>query len=48
MDAGRLLSVGTHRQLVATEPLYARLSELQFREGEAGEGDREHARGSTA
>jgi len=32
MDHGRLLGIGSHDRLVATEPLYARLAELQFRD----------------
>jgi ATP-binding cassette subfamily B protein len=35
MDAGRVVSVGTHAQLLAASPLYARLAELQF--GAAGQ-----------
>ncbi|HXR01808.1 MAG TPA: ABC transporter transmembrane domain-containing protein [Pseudomonas sp.] len=34
MDQGRLVAVGTHRQLVASNPLYARLAALQFHVGE--------------
>jgi ATP-binding cassette subfamily B protein len=34
MDQGRLVAVGTHRQLVASNPLYARLAALQFNVGE--------------
>jgi ATP-binding cassette, subfamily B, bacterial len=30
MDAGRLIGLGTHAQLLASNPLYARLAELQF------------------
>ena len=30
MDRGRIVGVGTHDELVAREPLYAHLAELQF------------------
>jgi ATP-binding cassette subfamily B protein len=30
MDAGRIVATGTHAQLIATDPLYARLAALQF------------------
>ncbi len=30
IDAGRLIGAGTHEQLLASNPLYARLAELQF------------------
>ena len=30
MDAGRVRAVGTHRELVATDPLYAELAATQF------------------
>lgn len=30
MDQGRLIDIGTHAELVARNPLYARLAELQF------------------
>ena len=33
MDQGKLVAVGTHRQLIASNPLYARLAALQFSEG---------------
>ncbi|MEE4340180.1 ABC transporter transmembrane domain-containing protein [Pseudomonas alliivorans] len=38
MDKGRLVAVGTHKQLIANNPLYARLAALQFSVGmdEAG------------
>ncbi|WP_122596281.1 ATP-binding cassette domain-containing protein, partial [Pseudomonas viridiflava] len=38
MDKGRLVAVGTHKQLIANNPLYARLAALQFNAGmdEAG------------
>ncbi|MBP0940568.1 ABC transporter transmembrane domain-containing protein [Pseudomonas alliivorans] len=38
MDKGRLVAVGTHKQLIANNPLYARLAALQFNVGmdEAG------------
>jgi ATP-binding cassette subfamily B protein len=34
MDAGRVVAIGTHTELLAASPLYARLAELQF--GAAG------------
>jgi len=34
MDEGRIRAVGTHAELVAKDPLYARLAELQFRSAE--------------
>ena len=37
MEAGRLVAVGTHDELLGTSPLYARLAALQF----AGVGDKE-------
>jgi len=30
IDKGQLVAVGTHRQLIETSPLYARLASLQF------------------
>jgi len=38
MDKGHLVAVGTHQQLIASNPLYARLAALQFNAGmeEAG------------
>ncbi len=33
MDQGRLVAVGTHRELIASNPLYARLAALQFNAG---------------
>jgi ATP-binding cassette subfamily B protein len=30
IDNGRLVALGTHDELVAASPLYARLAELQF------------------
>ncbi|MFJ4344070.1 ABC transporter transmembrane domain-containing protein [Pseudomonas sp. NPDC089401] len=33
IDQGRLVAVGTHRQLVEESPLYARLAQLQFTTG---------------
>ncbi|NIE73699.1 ATP-binding cassette domain-containing protein [Pantoea sp. Ap-967] len=33
IDKGRLVAVGTHRQLIEESPLYARLAELQFTTG---------------
>jgi ATP-binding cassette subfamily B protein len=34
MDEGRIRAVGTHAELVAKDPLYARLAKLQFRSAE--------------
>ena len=34
MDQGKLVAVGTHRQLIASNALYARLAALQFNQGE--------------
>ncbi|MGI9307991.1 MAG: ABC transporter transmembrane domain-containing protein [Gammaproteobacteria bacterium] len=34
MDEGRILDIGSHAELVARNPLYARLAELQFRSAE--------------
>ncbi|OOV95720.1 ABC transporter ATP-binding protein [Pseudomonas sp. MF4836] len=34
MDQGKLVAVGTHQQLIASNPLYARLAALQFSEKE--------------
>jgi len=36
IDQGRLMAIGTHQQLIASNPLYARLAALQFNQG-AGE-----------
>jgi ATP-binding cassette subfamily B protein len=36
MDQGKLVAVGTHQQLIASNPLYARLAALQFSDGDAG------------
>jgi ATP-binding cassette subfamily B protein len=33
MDQGKLVAVGTHRELIASNPLYARLAALQFNAG---------------
>ncbi|WP_060508079.1 ABC transporter transmembrane domain-containing protein [Pseudomonas sp. NBRC 111124] len=33
IDKGRVIAVGTHRQLIEESPLYARLAELQFTTG---------------
>lgn len=35
MDQGRIVDIGTHEELVAREPLYAHLAELQFGAAEA-------------
>ncbi len=35
MDQGKLVAVGTHRELIASNALYARLAALQFSEGKA-------------
>ncbi|AZC36437.1 Efflux ABC transporter, permease/ATP-binding protein [Pseudomonas chlororaphis subsp. piscium] len=34
MDQGRLVAVGTHQELIASNPLYARLAALQFSDGQ--------------
>jgi ATP-binding cassette subfamily B protein len=34
MDEGQIRAVGSHAELVAIDPLYARLAELQFRSAE--------------
>jgi ATP-binding cassette subfamily B protein len=40
MDRGRIVDIGTHEELVARDPLYARLAELQFGEArDAGPAD---------
>ena len=33
MDQGKLVAIGTHAQLIASNPLYARLAALQFNAG---------------
>lgn len=33
MDGGRLVATGSHKELLAENPLYARLASLQFRDG---------------
>lgn len=33
IDQGRLMAVGTHQQLIASNPLYAQLAALQFNQG---------------
>jgi ATP-binding cassette subfamily B protein len=33
MDQGRIVAIGKHEELIASNPLYARLAELQFGEG---------------
>lgn len=35
MDQGKLVAVGTHQELIASNPLYARLAALQFNDGQA-------------
>ena len=35
MDQGKLVAIGTHAQLIASNPLYARLAALQFNVGKA-------------
>ncbi|WP_406829157.1 ABC transporter transmembrane domain-containing protein [Microbulbifer sp. ARAS458-1] len=39
LERGRLVAQGSHRELVASSPLYQRLAELQFQDGEPGSGD---------
>ncbi|RMU55110.1 hypothetical protein ALP29_04964, partial [Pseudomonas syringae pv. avii] len=38
MDQGKLVAVGTHQQLIASNPLYARLAALQFSADPVGGG----------
>ncbi|MFJ2483475.1 ABC transporter transmembrane domain-containing protein [Pseudomonas sp. NPDC087598] len=33
MDQGKLVAIGTHQELIVSNPLYARLASLQFNEG---------------
>jgi ATP-binding cassette subfamily B protein len=33
LDQGKVVATGTHIELLQTSPLYARLAQLQFREG---------------
>ncbi|WP_331691613.1 ABC transporter transmembrane domain-containing protein [Pseudomonas sp. ZY71] len=33
MDQGKLVAIGTHQELIASNPLYARLAALQFNDG---------------
>ncbi|HCF6860167.1 TPA: hypothetical protein NII63_006683, partial [Pseudomonas aeruginosa] len=33
IDQGRLVAIGSHARLIAENPLYARLAELQFAAG---------------
>ena len=33
MDQGKLVAVGTHQELIASNALYARLAALQFNDG---------------
>lgn len=35
MDQGKLVAIGTHQELIASNPLYARLAALQFNDGHA-------------
>ncbi|ROL86380.1 ABC transporter ATP-binding protein [Pseudomonas chlororaphis] len=35
MDQGRLVAVGTHQELIASNPLYAHLAALQFSDGQS-------------
>ncbi len=37
MEAGKVVALGTHRELLETSPLYKRLAELQFREASQSE-----------
>jgi subfamily B ATP-binding cassette protein MsbA len=39
VDGGRIVELGTHAELMRLGGMYARLYEMQFRDGEA-EGDR--------
>jgi ATP-binding cassette subfamily B protein len=39
MDQGKLVAVGTHQELIASNPLYARLAALQFSDGKHGMSD---------
>jgi len=34
MDKGKLVAIGTHQELIASNPLYARLAALQFSDGQ--------------
>ena len=38
MDAGKIVAIGAHQDLVTSNPLYERLATLQFKEPEAGVG----------
>jgi ATP-binding cassette subfamily B protein len=35
MDQGKLVAIGTHQELIANNPLYARLAALQFNDGKS-------------
>ncbi|MFJ2390678.1 ABC transporter transmembrane domain-containing protein [Pseudomonas koreensis] len=35
MDQGKLVAIGTHQELIVSNPLYARLASLQFNDGHA-------------
>jgi ATP-binding cassette subfamily B protein len=39
MEHGRIIDIGAHAELVARNPLYARLAALQFGEGRRDEAD---------
>ncbi|MGP4844844.1 ABC transporter transmembrane domain-containing protein [Marinobacter sp. 1Y8] len=39
VNQGRIQAIGTHQQLIETDPLYARLAALQFQEPTADNGD---------
>jgi len=35
MDQGQLVAIGTHQELIVSNPLYARRAALQFNDGHA-------------
>ncbi|MFW9081193.1 ABC transporter transmembrane domain-containing protein [Pseudomonas sp. P2757] len=39
MDQGKLVAIGTHQELIASNPLYARLAALQFSDGPSASTD---------
>ncbi|MGG7674145.1 ABC transporter transmembrane domain-containing protein [Pseudomonas sp. WC2] len=39
MDQGKLVAIGTHQELIASNPLYARLAALQFSDGQSATTD---------